>query len=426
MKKVLIITYYWPPAGGPGVQRWLNFVKHLPQQQITPVVYIPTNPNYPMVDSEINTELPKDIEIISHPIFEPYSWANKINKTATSTISKGIIPDAKNQNWKQQLLLWVRGNLFIPDARKFWIKPSVNFLTTYLKKNSIDTIITTGPPHSVHLIGLHLKERLSITWLADFRDPWTTIGYHKKLKLTSWAKKKHLTLEKKVLTEADKIITTSWGTKNEFNNKTNTPISVITNGYQNLNIPTATMDNKFSLSHIGSLLSERNPTNLWKAISELINENTDFKKDFQLNLAGVVSQTVIDAINKHGITNHLNLLGYVSHKEALKLQRKSQVLLLIEINSEITKAIIPGKIFEYLLSGRPILGIGPKGADFEKIITQTQTGSFYLYQEKDAIKSQLISYYTLYKKNKLSINPKNIEQYSRKSLTEKLALLIQQ
>ena len=424
MKKVLIITYYWPPAGGPGVQRWLNFVKHLPEHQINPVVYIPSNPSYPMVDAEIKTELPNGIEIISHPIFEPYSWASKFNKKATSTISKGIIPETEKQNWKQQLLLWVRGNLFIPDARKFWVTPSVKFLASYLKKNNIDTIITTGPPHSVHLIGLELKKHHKLRWFADFRDPWTTIGYHQKLKLTNWAKRKHLRLEKEVLTHADQIITTSWSTQQEFNKKTNTPISTITNGYQEIDIPAVTLDHKFSLSHIGSLLSERNPTNLWKALAELTSENADFKNDFQLNLAGVVSQTIIDAIHKNGLTTHLNLLGYISHKEALQLQRKSQVLLLIEINSEITKAIIPGKLFEYLQSKRPILGIGPEGADFKKIIDQTEAGSFYQYQEKEAIKSQIAAYYNLYKTNKLHTTAKNIEQYSRKALTKKLALLI--
>jgi len=424
VKKVLIITYYWPPAGGPGVQRWLNFVKHLPQQHIQPIVYIPSNPSYPIVDPKIKDELPKGIEIISQPIVEPYSWAKKINKKATTTISKGIIPEPEKQHWKQQLLLWIRGNFFIPDARKFWIKPSVKFLAYYIEKNNIDTIITTGPPHSVHLIGLHLKKTKKVTWLADFRDPWTTIGYHQKLKLTSWAKKKHLKLEKLVLKQADRLIVTSWGTQNEFKTKTNTAINVITNGFEAQKLPTTCLDNYFTLSHIGSLLSERNPINLWKALSELITESAVFAKDFKLNLAGVVSQTIVDAVKTHGLSKHLNLLGYISHHEALLLQQKSQVLLLIEINSEFTKAIIPGKIFEYLQSKRPILGIGPEGADFKKIIKQTHAGSCYCYHEKEAIKTQILHYYDLYKKNNLTVNSIDIEQYSREALTQKLALLI--
>lgn len=424
MKKVLIITYYWPPAGGPGVQRWLNFVKYLPKQKVHPIVYIPSNPSYPIIDSEINNELPKGIDIISQPIFEPYSWANKLSSSDAKTISKGIIPEQKKQDWKQKLLLWVRGNLFIPDARKFWIKPSVKFLEEYIKTNQIETIITTGPPHSVHLIGLQLKQKLDLRWIADFRDPWTTIGYHKKLKLSRWAKKKHQNLELKVLKKADDLITTSWGTKKEFEAKTKTPITVITNGFEAKNLPEVTLDKEFSLSHIGSLLSERNPLNLWKVLSELINENNDFSNDFCLNLAGVVSENIVHSIHEYGLEKHLNLLGYISHNEALQLQRKSQILLLIEINSEITKAIIPGKLFEYLQSGRPILGIGPKGADFNMIISETQSGSFFNYDEKEFLKSQIVSYYKNFKVGKLLANTKEINQYSRETLTVSLAKLI--
>ncbi len=424
MKKVLIITYYWPPAGGPGVQRWLNFVKHLPKQKVHPIVYIPSNPSYPIIDSEINNELPKGIDIISQPIFEPYSWANKLSSSDAKTISKGIIPEQKKQDWKQKLLLWIRGNLFIPDARKFWVKPSVKFLEEYIKTNQIETIITTGPPHSVHLIGLQLKQKLDLRWIADFRDPWTTIGYHKKLKLSRWAKKKHQNLELKVLKKADDLITTSWGTKKEFEAKTKTPITVITNGFEAKNLPEVTLDKEFSLSHIGSLLSERNPINLWKSLSELINENVDFSNDFKLNLAGVVSENIVHSIHKYGLEKHLNLLGYISHSDALQLQRKSQVLLLIEINSEITKAIIPGKLFEYLQSGRPILGIGPKEADFNMIISETQSGSFFNYDEKEFLKSQIVSYYKNFKAGKLLANTKEINQYSREALTASLAKLI--
>ena len=424
MKKVLIITYYWPPAGGPGVQRWLKFVTYLKEFNIEPIVYIPQNPTYPIIDTNILNEVPKGIEIISQPIFEPYGFASKFSKKNTSTISKGIIPEQQKRHWKDQLLLWIRGNFFIPDARKFWIKPSIKFLSDYIKKHSIDTIITTGPPHSVHLIGLNLKQKHSLKWIADFRDPWTTIGYHQKLKLSNWAKKKHLELEKQVLDTSDQLIVTSWGTQKEFKAKTKTAINVITNGFESIEITKTNLDQKFTISHIGSLLSERNPKNLWLALSELINENNDFARHFKLNLAGVISKSIIDSIHKSGLKNHLNTLGYISHTEALQLQQKSQLLLLIEINSEITKAIIPGKIFEYLRAQRPILGIGPKDADFSTIIKETNSGSFFQYHEKEALKNQILSYFNSYTQGNLNVDSKNIEQYTRKSLTKQLSVLI--
>ncbi len=209
-KKALIITYYWPPAGGPGVQRWLKFVKYLPDFNIEPIVFIPENPSYPLLDESLNTEVSRDVIIIKQPIKEPYKLAGLFSKKSSKTISKGIISEEKKQSFIEKVLLYVRGNYFIPDARKSWVKPSVEFLSEYIQKKQINTIITTGPPHSLHLIGLQLKERLGVKWVADFRDPWTTIGYHKQLRLTKSSKAKHKALEKQVLTTADQIIVTSF------------------------------------------------------------------------------------------------------------------------------------------------------------------------------------------------------------------------
>src|SRR5690606_21857485 len=196
-----------------------------------PVVYVPENPHYPLIDESLKTEIPRNLEIIKKPIFEPYSLASLLSKKGTEKISSGLIPDEDKQGLLQKTMLYIRGNFFVPDARKFWIKPSVEFLLEYLEEQKIKTVITTGPPHSLHLIGLGLKEELNIRWVADFRDPWTSIGYHDQLKLTEKSKEIHKDLEKKVLHGADQIITTSYTTKNEFRDITTTPISVITNGY---------------------------------------------------------------------------------------------------------------------------------------------------------------------------------------------------
>jgi hypothetical protein len=423
-KKVLIITYYWPPAGGPGVQRWLKFVKYLPDFDIEPILYIPENPNYPILDASLNSEVSKDLIILKHPIKEPYKLASLFSKKASSSISKGIIPTQKKQSLIQKLLLYIRGNFFIPDARIGWVKPSVTFLSDYIDKNNIKTIITTGPPHSVHLIGKQLKERLGVEWLADFRDPWTTIGYHKKLKLSKASKEKHKALEKEVLNGADKIIVTSHVTKTEFESLTKRPISVITNGYDNESVGPVTLDDKFSISHIGSLLSERNPEVLWQVLRDLIGELDGFKDDFQLNFIGFLSDNIIESLKKYNLTNYIDNIGYVSHKEAIKFQKKSQVLLLIEINSEDTKCIVPGKLFEYMVSNRPIISIGPKGSDVEKIIKETNTGNYFYYSDYDLLKTTIINHYKAYKNNTLESHPIGLQKYSRKNLTKQLAELL--
>ncbi|HRG17766.1 MAG TPA: glycosyltransferase family 4 protein [Flavobacterium lutivivi] len=423
-KKLLIITYYWPPAGGPGVQRWLKFVKYLPDFNIQPIVYIPENPTYPIIDNGLQSEVSEKAIILKNKIKEPYGLASFFGKNKTKKISSGIIPNKKKQSFVERILLWVRGNIFIPDARFLWVKPSVHYLKKYIEENQIDTIVTSGPPHSLHLIGLQLKKELGVKWFADFRDPWTTIGYHKALKLSSYAEKKHKALEKEVLNSADTIIVTSKTTKAEFQAITSKTIEVITNGYDVEKVTKQPLDEKFTLAHIGSFLSDRNPKMLWQAIQELTKENIDFKNDFQLKLLGATSQEVLDTINEFQLGDFVLNLGYVSHQEAVEHQRKSQVLLLIEINSEDTKSIIPGKVFEYIVSERPIVAIGPKDSDFAEIITSTNTGVFFTYDEKEKLKSVLLNYYELYKNNNLKVHAVGLQQYSRKSLTEKLALLV--
>lgn len=422
--KLLIITYYWPPAGGPGVQRWLKFVKYLPDFGFQPIVYIPENPSYPIIDENLLSEVSNETIVLRNKIIEPYQWASFLSKNKTKNISSGIIPNNKKQTILDQVLLWIRGNVFIPDARVLWVKPSVKYLEKYLSENGITTIITSGPPHSLHLIGLELKQKLNVRWVADFRDPWTTIGYHKEFKLLEFAANKHKQLENKVLNNADLILVTSPSTRAEFKKITSKPIEVITNGFDVEKIGNQIVDKKFSLAHIGSFLSERNPRILWESISELIRENPLFASHFQLKLIGAISQEVLDSIALFQLQNYVNNLGYVSHDEAIVHQKKSQVLLLIEINSEDTKSIIPGKLFEYLVSERPIIGVGPKGCDFAEIIIDTNTGVFVDYSEKEKLKNYIANYFSLFLEGNLKSNGVGLQKYSRKNLTEKLANLL--
>lgn len=423
-KKLLIITYYFPPAGGPGVQRWLKFVKYLPEFDIQPIVYVPENPTYPIIDEGLVSQISDKVIVLKNKIWEPYQLASIFSKKKTKKISSGIFPHQKKQTFLDKTFLWVRGNLFIPDARVFWVKPSVAYLEKYIKENNIDTIVTSGPPHSLHLIGLELKEKLNVKWFADFRDPWTTIGYHKALRLSNYAAKKHKSLEHKVLNSADTIIVTSKTTKTEFEAITDRPISVITNGYDIENVEKQTLDSKFTLAHIGSFLSDRNPKFLWECLIELVHEIPDFKSHLEIKLIGAVSQEVLDSIQDFNLNSYLNLLGYVSHHEAIAHQKKSQVLLLIEINSEDTKSIIPGKLFEYMVSNRPIIAIGPQGSDFADIIKETNTGVFFDYSEKAKLKSVILDFYNQFLEGKLQANGVGLQQYSRKNLTKQLAQLI--
>ncbi|MGA8854865.1 MAG: glycosyltransferase family 4 protein [Christiangramia sp.] len=426
MKKVLIITYYWPPAGGPGVQRWLKFVKYLREFQVEPVVYVPENPSYPITDKSFEKEIPEGIKVLKKRIFEPYSIAGIFSKKDTETISSGIIQKEKNQSALQKALLYIRGNYFIPDARKCWVKPSVKFLQKEIEGGDYHAIITTGPPHSLHLIGLNLKKKLNIKWIADFRDPWTQIGYHDKLKLNKSSRKKHIELEGEVLNSADHIITTSFTTKEEFLAKTSKPISVITNGFDTEISQEASKRKKFEIAHIGSLLSGRNPEILWKAIQDLTKENAEFRDKFELRLAGKVSEEVLESIEAHDLNEFLQNDGYVSHSRAIQIQRESSVLLLLEIDSEETKGIIPGKLFEYLASKKPILAIGPEDWDAEKIISETNSGRVFTYSDIDAVKKYILELFEKFMDNQEMSDSHDFSKYHRRSLTEELAKLINQ
>ena len=423
MKKVLIITYYWPPAGGPGVQRWLKFVKYLPDFGITPVLYIPENPNYPLLDESLVDGIPQGLTVYRHPIREPYKLANLLSKKDTKRISSGII-STKDQTFLEKAMLWVRGNFFIPDARKNWVKPSVKFLGPIIDKENFDTIITTGPPHSVHLIGNQLKQSKEVKWLADFRDPWTSIGYHKKLRLTPGSQKKHKRLEHMVLNNADSIVVTSKTTKQEFKGITQKPITVITNGYDFDAIGHRPLTKDFTISHIGSLLSGRNPKVLWQVLEELIQENSTFKECFKLRLAGVVSEDVLQSIYDSGLREFTELIGYVSHDRAIKLQQESQVLLLVEIDSHETKGILPGKLYEYMATKRPILAIGPSHWDAASIIEDTHSGASFGYGSKKRLKDVILKWFVAYQNESLEAESEGIEKYSRKALSRELAKLI--
>ncbi|MFT5861961.1 MAG: hypothetical protein ACI828_000607 [Flavobacteriales bacterium] len=423
-KKVLIICYYWPPAGGPGVQRWLKFVKYLPEFDVEPVVYVPENPSYPLLDESLKQEVLEGVTVLKRPIIEPYGWASALSRKQSKTISAGIIPKEGKQSLVQRALLYARGNFFIPDARVLWVKPSIQYLKEYIAETGIDTIVTSGPPHSLHLIGLGLKKSLGIRWIADFRDPWTTIGYHDKLKMTPKTQEKHRRLEKIVLHTCDEVLVTSPTTAETFRSITDTPIEVITNGYDDENIGETTVDTNFSISHIGSLLSDRNPRVLWEALAEIAHDYPQFKSLLRIKLAGKVSEEVVEAIHAAGLGGQLELLGYVSHSEALRLQREACVLLLIEIDAAITRGIIPGKFFEYLAAQRPILAIGPSGADVEEILTETKSGVYCLYLDKEKIKEFILNQFSITNESNTLRNEGAINKYHRKTLTRQLSAII--
>lgn len=415
--KVLIITYYWPPAGGSGVQRWLKFVKYLTQFDVEPIVYTVDKPNYAIEDDTLQKEVPKSVKVLCQPIKEPNDilnfFGNKNKKTSAGFLNQ-------NPTFFGKILQYIRANYFIPDARKFWIKPSINYLTEYLKNNNIDAVITTGPPHSLHLIGLQLQKKRNIKWIADFRDPWTDIDYFYQLPLTKKSIKKHNQLEKQVVSSADSVLVVGNAMKENLL-KYNSKVEVITNGFDGeINNSSIVLDKKFTIVHIGLVNADRNPKILFKVLEELIDENENFAKDFELVFVGKLADEVIEEMSNKNLKLYTKIIDYVPHYKVVEFQKRAQVLLLLVNNVPSAKGIITGKIFEYLQAQRPILAVGPTDGDLADIISITNSGSVIDFNDSVNLKEKILEMYSNYKKDNLICNSINIEQYHRKVLTKKL------
>ncbi len=428
MRKVLIITYYWPPSAGGGVQRWLKFSKYLRCYGYEPVIYTPENPSAPATDPGLEKDIPPGIIVIRKPIREPYQLYKLLTGRRGKELPGAAFASEKQNTLTEKLANWVRSNFFIPDARVLWVKPSVKFLKKYLRKNAVDLIVSTGPPHSMHLIAMKLKEETGIPWVADFRDPWTGIDYYDELLLTSRADKMHKELQKKVLSRADHVITVSRANKEEFNCMGFDHVSVITNGYDPDDIKTelVTPDQAFTIAHIGTFMYNRNPGTLWQVLRQLKNENPAFANDLRIKLAGKIDQRIIRDIRQNGLENSLILMDYLPHDKAVRELKKSQLLLLVINKTGNNKGMLTGKVFEYVSSERPVLCLGPQGSDVERLLKETKTGNFVEMDDTAGLKKNILHFYTAFRKGALSVEPENLTQYTRKNLTEKLSAIFDQ
>ena len=427
-KKVLIITYYWPPSGGAGVQRWLKYTKYLHSFGWEPIIYTPTNPEVPVEDQSLFKDIPEGLEIIKTKIWEPYSsYKRFVGRKKDDKIKAGFLSEKKTPSLTEKVSVWIRGNFFIPDARKFWIKPSIKFLSKYLKNNPVDAIVSTGPPHSMHMIALGIKQNLGIHWLADFRDPWTNIDFYHQLRLSKYSDAKHRKMEMNVLQTADKLVTVSWNWAKSFEMLGAKSIEVITNGFDPDDFHEMKYEKggKFEILHLGSMNKDRNPVRLWEVLGELCQHNENFKNALKIIFVGQTDFTVFEALKKCKIDSFVKKIDYMPHQEVLQLAGNATVLLLPLNDTPNVSGIVPGKIFEYLALRRPILCIGPNDGDSAKIITQCQAGNIVGFNDKEATKSVVEKLFGNFisGSNQQTTSPE-IDKYSRKILTGKLSKLL--
>ncbi len=421
-----MIIYYWPPSGGAGVQRCLKFVKYLRHFGWEPIVFTAKDAAYPVIDQSLKKDIPPDQQVIYGDIWEPYEVYKRFIGQKKGRVYSGFLSEQKKPSLTQRLSVWIRGNLFIPDARKFWIKPSIKTLTKYLTEHPVDAIFSSGPPHSTHMIARGVKRNTGIPWLADFRDPWTNIDFYQQLMLTTWADKQHKKMEQSVIQEADKLVTVSWNMADEFRDLGREQVDVITNAFdhEDFDIPPQEPDNSFTFSHIGYLNTDRNPELLWKAFGELCEEIPSFKEHLSLKFIGKTDIKAFQDLEKYDLMSVVEKVDYMPHDEVVGLIGRSQVLLLLLNNTPNVLGIIPGKTFEYLAARRPILAIGPEQGDAARIIHDTGAGKVINFEDGEKMKRHLLKLFQQYKKGNLSVAEADITPYTRKAATERLAHLL--
>jgi glycosyltransferase involved in cell wall biosynthesis len=423
-RTALLITYYWPPAGGAGVHRWLRMSRYFKENGWDLHVYCPENGAWPTLDPALQHDVSDDLTIVRRPIFEPHKY---LGKKSNPNIGAGLTHQGKVSLTKKAVI-WIRGNLFVPDARVFWIKPSIRFLSTYLKQHpKIDTIISTGPPHSMHLIALGLKKKFpKINWAADFRDPWTQIDFYHELLPSKWADRRHKKLEKYVLQSADHIITVSEACAEGLESIAQRKVHVVTNGYifPDFDAQKVQLDAAFTIAHFGSMPQARNPKALWKALDAALTENPELSKHLQLKLVGPVDFQINEDIKTNHLDSYLTQISSVSHAESILLQRSTQLLLLVANNAGNVKGILTGKFFEYLGAKRPILAIGMLDGDLHKAVVTTQCGQFFDFNDADKMKYYILDAFEHFQKADLHSASKGLDTYTTRNLTRKFLEII--
>ena len=431
LKKILIITYYWPPSGGGGVQRWLKFTKYLPENGWEPIIFTPENPDFELKDDSLFKDVSSGLEVIKFPIWEPFGIYKKLfGKTTKGSLKQGIVIEKSKMTLGDSLSIWIRANLFIPDPRRFWVNSSVKFLNDFVTVNDINHIVTTGPPHSMHLIGLGLKKHHpNIKWVADFRDPWSDWDILEKLKVSNWAYRIHRNLEAKVMENCDILLTVSKRLAQAFEEKERAKkVVVITNGVDESDFKltqNTSTDRKFRITHMGLLNEIRNPLLLWKALEELCHDNDAFANDLEIVLAGMVSGSILTQLKENDLLkSKVNFMDYLSHEKVFEQYKDACVLLLLLNQTNNSKWILPGKLYEYMFAKKSILCLGEKDSDVNDILKETKTGILFNPNDKEGMKTFILTSYANYKnKSSDNIEPE-ISKYTRKNLTKNLAKLL--
>lgn len=419
MKKVLIITYYWPPAGGPGVQRVLKFAKYLPQFGWEPIILTVDNGNYPAVDEDLVREIPKDLKVYKTKTLEPFALYNLFRgKEKTAAVDTFTITKT-GKSLKEKLGKLVRSYFFIPDARKGWKHYAVKEGLKIMEDENIDLIFSSSPPHSLQLAACELAKKSGKPWVADFRDPWSSAFWLDDMQKRGLPLRWNVAKEKEVLNRLSKFITVSKGFAEIYkrNRKDlDTVTEIIYNGYdeQDFDLVEASINEKFVIRYVGTLAQSQTPTGLFEALRNFSSD------EVSVEFWGKFDDSIGKKVKDLDIVDKVRFYPYVNHRKAVELMQSSDMLVLV-IPFDHYKGILTGKLYEYIATRHPILGIGPADSEVKELLSDGELGRYF--SDSEGIESFIRGEMEKRHQNTDVLDQSSVEKYSRRYATEQLSMV---
>jgi glycosyltransferase involved in cell wall biosynthesis len=427
VKRLLFVSYYFPPSGGPGVQRTLKFVKYLPENGWAPTVLTvdPRYASYPDVDDTLAADVSDSLVVIKTRSWDPYgSYARLLGRPKDDTVGVAFVRE-ESAGLRQRAGLWIRANLFTPDARYGWVPFARREANVLHRADPFDAVLTTGPPHSTHLVGRALARKWGVPWVADMRDPWTGIFYYPQLPMTRLAAARDQRFEKSVLSEADAVTVVSRSMVTNLSKRVRREYTYLPNGYDPddfRDVP-APANKRFVIRHIGTLSRTQNPKSVWSQLQLLVSKSPG---DVAVELIGHVDAEIIMSIREHGLDDTVRILPYVDHDRAVALMQDSSLLLLVIPDGASSHEIVTGKLFEYLASGRPTLAIGPPDGDAGAILRDCSGGRMFAHGDSEGVHAYLAEQYGAFWRGEANhgADRAGVQLYARPAQASALAKLL--
>ncbi|MEO1075377.1 MAG: glycosyltransferase [Bacteroidota bacterium] len=434
MRRLLVVAYYFPPSGGPGVQRVLKFVKYLPALGWQPTVLTVDAGAYPSHDPTLSSDIPAGIRVYRTAALDPFGiYARATGKSKSDAVTVGAV--GQTPSLVERTARFVRANVFVPDARVGWVPFAVRAGKRVIKEaqeaaRPIDAVLTSGPPHSAHLIGRALHRKFGTPWVADFRDPWARHALAEVLPMTGLANSLDRRIEQSVLGEATRLVTVSPTWRQhlaEQAGRSESDVALVHNGFDADDFAHAApipLPDTFTLTHVGSLYETRDPVALWDALADLRAQGAIPR--LRIRLLGSVADAVRRSLAARGLDRITDIEPYAPHDAAIAAMRAATLLLLTIEPFQLDQGMITGKLYEYLAAGRPVAALGPVGGDAETMLQETNGGTLLDRSDREGFAALVRRHYAAWAGGTPvdGAHRSAVAPYSRQAQSQRLARVL--